>query len=66
MAVGDLLRLKTKDGDITGTVIGSYDTFEVISEVSKGKSNLPEHNEGGDKTLDVSANNGDINLEFVD
>ncbi|MCM3755870.1 DUF4097 domain-containing protein [Sporosarcina aquimarina] len=66
VSVGNTLKLRTKDGDITGTVKGSYDMFEIISEVSKGDNNLPETKKGGDKTLDVGANNGDINLEFVE
>ncbi|MED3912679.1 DUF4097 domain-containing protein [Peribacillus simplex] len=66
VAVGDSLKLRTKNGDITGTVIGSYDVFKILSEASKGENNLPEIKNGGDKTLDVGANNGDINLEFVE
>ncbi|PEJ60573.1 MULTISPECIES: DUF4097 family beta strand repeat-containing protein [unclassified Bacillus (in: firmicutes)] len=65
VAVGDTLKLRTKDGDITGSVIGSYDVFKIFSEASKGKNNLPENKKSGNKTLDVGANNGDINLEFV-
>ncbi|WP_211749233.1 DUF4097 family beta strand repeat-containing protein [Paenibacillus sp. Marseille-Q4541] len=66
VAVDDTLKLKSKNGDITGTVQGSYDDFSISSNASKGKSNLPESKGGGTKTLDVSTNNGDINLEFVD
>ncbi|WP_025785285.1 DUF4097 family beta strand repeat-containing protein [Sporosarcina sp. D27] len=66
VSVGDALKLRTKDGDITGTVKGSYDLFKIISEVSKGENNLPETKKGGNKTLDVGANNGDINIEFVE
>lgn len=65
VAVDDTLKLKSKNGNITGTVKGSYDVFTITSNASKGKNNLPENKGGGAKTLDVSTNNGDINLEFV-
>ncbi|WP_261376139.1 DUF4097 family beta strand repeat-containing protein [Brevibacillus brevis] len=66
VAVDDALKLKTKNGDITGTVKGSYDVFRISSKASKGKNNLPEDKREGAKTLEVSSNNGDISLEFVD
>ncbi|WP_054025001.1 DUF4097 family beta strand repeat-containing protein [Bacillus sp. FJAT-28004] len=66
VAVDDTLKLKSKNGNITGTVKGSYDVFSISSKASKGKNNLPKNKGGGSKTLDVSSNNGDINLEFVD
>ena len=31
----------------------------------KGDSNLPENKDGGEKTLKVYSNNGDVNIEFV-
>lgn len=65
VAFDGAMKLTTKNGDITGTIIGSYDDFRISSEASKGKSNLPESKGGGAKPLDVSTNNGDINLEFV-
>jgi len=66
VAVGNTLKMRTKNGDITGTVVGSYDVFKISSEASKGKNNLPKNKKGGDKALDVVANNGDINLEFAE
>ena len=63
--VGNALYLTVKNGDILGTVIGSYDDFAIQSEIKKGESNLPANKEGGEKTLNVSSNNGDINIEFV-
>ncbi|MEK5395521.1 DUF4097 family beta strand repeat-containing protein [Paenibacillus sp. FSL K6-2859] len=66
VVVGDTLKMKAKNGDITGTVIGSYDVFDITSKASKGKNNLPESKSGGDKKLEVSTNNGDIDLTFVD
>ncbi|WP_312113189.1 DUF4097 family beta strand repeat-containing protein [Brevibacillus reuszeri] len=66
VAVDDTLKLKSKNGDITGTIKGSFDVFRISSKASKGKNNLPENKREGAKTLDVSSNNGDINLEFVE
>ena len=63
--VGNALYLTVKNGDISGTVIGSYDDFAIQSEIKKGESNLPDNKDGGEKTLNVSSNNGDVNIEFV-
>ncbi len=59
------LTLNVKNGDISGTIAGSYDDFSIKSEIKKGESNLPDNKEGGEKALNVSCNNGDINIEFV-
>ena len=63
--VGSSLTLNAKNGDISGTVAGSYDDFAIQTEIKKGESNLPDSKDGGEKTLNVSNNNGDINIEFV-
>ena len=63
--VGSSLYLTAKNGDISGTVTGGYDDFAIQSKVKKGKSNLPDNKNGGAKRLDVSNNNGDVNIEFV-
>ncbi|MGW5955043.1 DUF4097 family beta strand repeat-containing protein [Bacillus mycoides] len=65
VAVEDTLKLQSKNGGINGTIVGSYDVFSISSQAAKGKNNLPENKTGGDKKLDVNANNGDINLKFV-
>lgn len=62
--VGSALTLNVKNGDISGTVVGSYDDFAIQSEIKKGDSNLP-NKDGGDKTLNVTGNNGDVDIEFV-
>lgn len=63
---GTTVTLETKNGDISGSIVGSYDDFAILSEAKKGESNLPANKSRGDKTLNVSTNNGNINLEFVD
>lgn len=63
--VGNTLTLTAKNGDISGTVVGSYDDFAIQSEIKKGDSNLPNNKESGKKMLNVTSNNGDINIEFL-
>lgn len=63
--VGMSLSLTVKNGNIDGTVIGSYDDFSIQTEIKKGDSNLPDNKVNGVKTLNVSSNNGDVNIEFV-
>lgn len=62
--VGNTLELTAKNGNISGTVAGSYDDFAISSAIKKGESNLPENKDGGEKTLQVSCNNGDISVDF--
>lgn len=64
--VGTAVSLEAKNGNISGTIVGNYDTFSILSEAKKGKNNLPPSKEKGMKSLTAYTNNGDINLEFVD
>ena len=59
------INLSAKNGDITGSIIGSYDDYAISCDSKKGESNLPSNKEGGAKILTVSNNNGDINIEFI-
>ena len=65
LEVGSAIYLTVKNGDISGTVVGSYDDFAIQTEIKKGESNLPDNKDGGEKTLNVSRNNGDVNITFV-
>ena len=65
LEVGSAISLTVKNGDISGTVVGSYDDFAIQTEIKKGESNLPDNKDGGEKTLNVSSNNGDVNITFV-
>lgn len=65
LEVGSTIYLTVKNGDISGTVVGSYDDFAIQTEIKKGESNLPDNKDGGEKTLNVSSNNGDVNITFV-
>lgn len=63
--IGDSLTISVKNGDISGTVVGSCEDFTIQSEVKKGKSNLPDNKENGEKVLCVSSNNGDVHIAFM-
>ena len=63
--VGNALQLTAKNGDISGTVAGSYDDFYIQSKIKKGDSSLPDDKDEGAKTLNVSCNNGDIDISFA-
>lgn len=60
----DAIKLETKNGNVTGTLAGGYDDYDITAQARKGDSNLPERKEGGEKTLNVYVNNGDIQLEM--
>ena len=62
---GSAVTLKAKNGDIRGAILGSYDDYAISCEIKKGDSSLPAEKEGGEKTLSVSNNNGDIDIDFV-
>ncbi len=63
--VGSGLYLDVKNGDIAGTVAGGYDDFAIACKIKKGESNLPEQKDGGDKTLNVTCNNGNVDIALV-
>ena len=65
LSVGSALTLNVKNGDISGAVAGGYDDFAIHTEIKKGKSSLPDSKDGGEKTLTVSCNNGDVNIELT-
>ena len=57
--------LNAKNGNITGTILGSYDDYAIACNVKKGESSLPENKTGGSKTLSVDCNNGDVEVEIA-
>lgn len=63
--VGNTIALKAKNGNISGSIIGNSDDYSIFCDIKNGKSNLPESNENGSKTLTASNNNGDIDIAFV-
>lgn len=63
--VGSGLTVENKNGDITGTIAGGYEDYAITSSVKKGENSLPGRKEGGEKSLDVTNNNGDIDVTFT-
>ena len=66
LSVGSSLRLHVKNGDIFGTVAGSYDDYSIQCSVKKGESTLPDSKAGGEKTLDAACNNGNVEIAFAE
>ena len=65
LSVGSSLRLHVKNGDISGTVAGTYDDYSIQCSVKKGESTLPDSKAGGEKTLDAACNNGNVEIAFA-
>ena len=63
--VGKSLNLKSKNGDITGAILGGWADFSIVCKIKNGNSNLPALKEGGDKSFSADCNNGDISIEFA-
>lgn len=64
LSAGTEITLDVKNGNLSGTISGSYDAYAITCSVKKGDSNLPAAKEGGPKSLTVTANNGDVQLEI--
>lgn len=64
MSVGNGAEFVTKNGNISGILAGELNDYSVTCTVKKGNTNLPESKDGGEKTLAVDCNNGDVNIEF--
>lgn len=64
LGVETSLKLDVKNGHISGSLLGGYDDFDITCTTKKGDCNLPQRKEGGDKTLTVNANNGNVNVEL--
>lgn len=62
---GKTLTIATKNGDISGTIVGSYDIFSITCEIKKGECNLPLQKIEGEKSLKLNCNNGNINIDFI-
>lgn len=60
----DSIKLKTKNGDVTGTITGSRNNYRISSSTSNGKNNLENLNSSGEKELSVRTSNDDIHILF--
>ncbi len=63
--VGKSINLTAKNGDITGTILGTLDDFSTKCTIKKGKCNLPLNKKDGAKTFIANCNNGNIDIDFV-
>lgn len=61
---GQSLSFTAKNGNITGSVIGGWDDYNISCTIKKGESNLPASKPDGAKSLIANCNNGDIQIEF--
>lgn len=64
LEAGNAITLDVKNGNISGTISGSYDDYAISCTVKKGESNLPSDKSAGSKKLSVTANNGDVAVEI--
>ena len=65
LGVGEAVSLVSKNGGISGTIVGGMDDFSIARRIKKGECNLPESKEGGEKSFSADCNNGDINIKFI-
>lgn len=56
--------LAVKNGDIQGTILGSYEEYSITCAIKKGESNLASNPNDTGKPLTISANNGDVDIQF--
>lgn len=63
---GNALTVENKNAAISGAVAGSPEDYAISCTIKKGESDLPSAGGGGNRTLSVTNNNGDIEIEFVD
>lgn len=65
LAVAKALTLDSDCGAIRGSLYGDLTDFTVTTQVEAGKSNLPPSYQGGAKTLDVFADAGAVEIDFL-
>ena len=58
------ISLNIKNGNINGDIYGDYADFIVRCDIKKGNTNLI-NTMTGTKILNVSSNNGDVNINFI-
>ena len=58
------ISLAVKNGDIQGTILGSYEEYSITCAIKKGESNLASNPNDTGKPLTISANNGDVAIQF--
>lgn len=66
VSVGTRLYLKSGNGSISGTVIGSLEDFSFDCDTDNGSCNLPTNLGNGSKKMEISTNNGSIKITFIE
>ncbi|NCA91944.1 hypothetical protein EOM82_01650 [bacterium] len=64
MTVSESIHLETNTGDVYGSVTDSIENYTVSSDTDVGDNDLPGHLSGGNKTLEVYTDTGDIEFDF--
>ncbi len=65
VTVAKSLTLDSDCGAIRGSLYGDMTDFTITTRVDMGESNLPRSYQGGDKTLDVFADAGAVEIDFL-
>lgn len=66
LSFGTTLRASTGNNAIRGTVVGQLGDFSYACHTANGACNLPEALQGGDKQIELTTVNGDIDISFVE
>ena len=62
-AIMQELACETKNGNVIGTFSGNMADYSIVTETVGGNSNL-NSKVGGDKTISISTQDGDIDISF--
>lgn len=65
LAAGQSITLDVKNGNIEGSLAGELTDYKLTTQIKKGHTDLPDSTQSGKIRLDVTANNGDIDLKFA-
>lgn len=58
------ITLSADSGDVTGTILGDQEEYQIAVDTDMGSSNLADQMTGGPNTLEVTTDMGNIELAF--
>ena len=58
------ITLDADSGNVTGTIAGRQEEYQIAVDTDMGSSNLADQMTGGPNTLEVTTNMGNIELAF--
>lgn len=58
------ITLSADSGNVTGTIAGRQEEYQITVDTDMGSSNLADQMTGGPNTLEVTTNMGNIELTF--